>query len=476
MIRIPIIIVLFFIADFIEGQNLVPNPGFEVYDELPDQYGQIDRATHWTSTSRDYSDFAVGTRKHGDYFHKNAPNPKLGIPYTNPAGFNSQKYTRSGNAMAGFVAYSSYEVNKIAYVQSPLLKKLVAGDWYYIEYYILKRPDRTWYIYSDAAGAAFSDSLHFEELDGSSALSLEPAIQNVSGLIRDTINWTRINGCYQAKGGESHLIIGNFKNTEETYVEKGHPTAGPWYIYYFIDDVSVIPMQRKSSELMLCENEGIAALNAAYWNADYLWNTGHTDSVLIVDEPGIYTVEVSLGDCFFTDTFVVHNTQSIEHWDQGDTTICAGSPLILESPVPGQLQWSTGDTTRSIEVQQSGLYTLAIDNQCGEYHLSKYVEVKDCKCQIYVPNAFSPNGDGINDVFEIFPHCDFELRIIQMEIYNRWGERVYYSSQPETNPWDGTFKGRELDPGPFTWRLEYEYLEISEWQKKAETGLVNIMK
>lgn len=476
MIRISIIILLFLIAGFLGGQNLVHNPSFELYDELPDQAGQIDRATHWTSTSNDYRDNSITHNVHGDYFHKNAPTPKMSIPYKNPAGYTFSKYTRSGDAMAGFVGYTSAQFNKITYVQTTLMEELIENEWYYIEFYLLKKPDWTWFIYSDAVGAGFSDSLYKEEIDGVSALSLEPAIQNVTGLIRDTINWTRINGCYQAQGGESHLIIGNFKNTEETYVEKGHPTAGPWTIYYFIDDVSVIPMRRKSSELMLCEDEGIAKLNAAYWNANYLWNTGHTDSVLIVDEPGIFTVDVSLGDCFFTDTFVVHNTNSLEQWNQGDSTVCATHPLILESPVPGQFQWDTGDTTRSIEVQQSGLYTLAIENQCGLFHLSKYVEVKDCKCQIYVPNAFSPNGDGVNDVFEIFPHCDFELRIIQMEIYNRWGQRVFFSSQPETNPWDGTFKGRKVDPGPFTWRLEYEYLEISQWQKRAETGLVNLIK
>lgn len=476
MVRLSLSIVFLFLSLNLSTQNLVPNPGFEEFHKLPERLGQIDRAKYWTSTSRDSSDWAFGRGMQSSFFHKDAPSPEVRIPYINAGGFTFQKYTKSGKGMGGIIAYGSAPVNRINYLQTSLTKELEKGEWYYIAFYILKRPDWSWYLYSDAIGAAFSDSLYIEEIDGVSALSLDPDIQNVNGLIRDTINWTLINGCYQAKGGESHLIIGNFKNTEETYVEKGHPTAGPWLLYYYIDDVAVIPMQRKSQELILCEDTESIELNAAYWNAEYLWNTGNRDSVLIVDQPGVYTVDVSLGDCFFTDTFVVHGIQAIDHWDHTDTTICDGHQILLESPIPGNIQWSTGDSTTSIEIDQSGLYSLNISNTCGSFQLSKYVDVKDCTCHIYIPNAFSPNGDGVNDYFEIFPYCDFDLLITHMAVYNRWGERVYYSIHPQDNPWDGTFNQRELDSGPFTYILEYEYFEASQWLKEVKTGVVNLMR
>jgi len=61
---------------------------------------------------------------------------------------------------------------------------------------------------------------------------------------------------------------------------------------------------------------------------------------------------------------------------------------------------------------------------------------------ITVPNAITPNGDGVNDTWiidqiEIYPE-------VKVEIYNRWGELIFHAPKGYTKPWDGTFKGREL--------------------------------
>lgn len=80
------------------------------------------------------------------------------------------------------------------------------------------------------------------------------------------------------------------------------------------------------------------------------------------------------------------------------------------------------------------------NNQC-EYSDTTVLKAVKPIC-ISIPNAFTPNGDGVNDTWiieqmDIYPD-------VKVEIYNRWGELVFYAPKGYSDPWNGTFKGREL--------------------------------
>jgi len=84
---------------------------------------------------------------------------------------------------------------------------------------------------------------------------------------------------------------------------------------------------------------------------------------------------------------------------------------------------------------------------------------------IYVPNAFSPNGDGINDIFHIYAGGNSIQEIKSFQIYSRWGESVfeYFDFQPN-NPqfgWNGMHRGEEMDPAVFVWFAEVELIDGS---------------
>ncbi len=74
------------------------------------------------------------------------------------------------------------------------------------------------------------------------------------------------------------------------------------------------------------------------------------------------------------------------------------------------------------------------------------------RLEVYVPNVFSPNGDGVNDFFQFYVN-EYAERIQSLQVYNRWGERVYEAYDLSPNDpvagWDGTFRGRQLDAGLF---------------------------
>ena len=121
-------------------------------------------------------------------------------------------------------------------------------------------------------------------------MNLEPAIENVGTLITDTMNWTRVSGCYIADGTEEYLMIGNFRNETETRIEVENPNIWPHSNYFFIEDVLVEAFDPLPDTLVIC-NGMPTYLNAGFNDAVYAWSTGETDSVIQVREAGVYTVD-----------------------------------------------------------------------------------------------------------------------------------------------------------------------------------------
>jgi gliding motility-associated-like protein len=85
------------------------------------------------------------------------------------------------------------------------------------------------------------------------------------------------------------------------------------------------------------------------------------------------------------------------------------------------------------------------------YYYIEDVSVVCCDCvqeEISLPNAFSPNGDGHNDVFRILG----DANKVDLRIFNRWGEEVFYTNEISVG-WNGTYKGNELNNGVFFYIL-----------------------
>jgi gliding motility-associated-like protein len=111
-------------------------------------------------------------------------------------------------------------------------------------------------------------------------------------------------------------------------------------------------------------------------------------------------------------------------------------------------------------MQETNFSIMVDENGCtDEDQVTVYVK-KDRP--IYVPNAFSPNNDGRNDVFHIFAGQSV-VEIRSFLVFNRWGETVYqyYHFQPNDPAfgWDGKHRGKELDPAVFTWFAEVEFID-----------------
>lgn len=169
-----------------------------------------------------------------------------------------------------------------------------------------------------------------------------------------------------------------------------------------------------------------------------------------------------------------------------DTTIRLGNSVWVDIPFPEELiermevkfngvpvnfdpkgEWLRPDETIVVQV-------LIRDKNGCQYEARRIIYVES-DAEIIVPNAFSPNGDGKNDVFFVPSNPGIEL-ILEMIIYDRWGNQVFgirnIPSGEESMGWDGTFQGRKMNPGVFVYYIRYKAVDGKEALRKGDFTLI----
>ena len=456
-----------FITKILVGQNLVPNPGFDELTDCPSGRHQIELAFPWSNANN-------GT---ADIFNICATNERFRIPYGslhNPGGYQP---VRSGNGYAGIRVYHNgiSAFNTIEYLQAPLTTYLKKDQQYFIDFFIsVDLSPSSFWIYTKSIGLAFSDTLYYEEISTGEALSLNPSIEYQGDFIRDTMNWTRISGCYTAKGGEAFIIIGNFKNTADTEVIVEDPRVFPYAQYFFIEDVRVQAFDPLPDTLLLCDGQA-EYLDATFLDAAYQWSNGATTPDILVEQEGMLTLEAFMPNCILTDTVIIINTQNLPAWPS-DTLICQDQTLSLRPPISGQYLWQDGSTLPSFTASQAGNYSCTVNTPCGPFDFSTTIETKDCQCNIFVPNIFTPNEDGVNDHFEIFVECDFDFQLLSFHVFDRWGNLVYQVGAGQNVRWDGRTDGKRLNEGVYMWQMNFRQNSEGNQLEKRDFGTVTIIR
>ena len=94
-------------------------------------------------------------------------------------------------------------------------------------------------------------------------------------------------------------------------------------------------------------------------------------------------------------------------------------------------------------------------------------------CSVLLPSAFSPNNDGLNDQFRILCNCDLDQTIL--EVYNRWGDLVFQSSD-RTYGWDGTINGNRQPVGSYIWVVNYRRYQNNEVIENTKQGTIALLR
>jgi len=212
--------------------------------------------------------------------------------------------------------------------------------------------------------------------------------------------------------------------------------------------------------------------------AEYLWSNSNTSHSIITDQSGTYSISVTNANgCIAIDSFTVSSPlgpqiaelPTIIEFDCGET-INLDPSIITDSPYT--IQWAPSENLScqnclSTTIEQpvdNQTYQIIVIDEYGCLDSANVTTQVNVRKGIYVPNVFSPNGDGNNDRFTIYGNSDLE-KIRYLQIYNRWGELVFknqnYLPNIEDLGWSGRFKGKKLTSAVFAWIAEVEYCDGS---------------
>ena len=201
----------------------------------------------------------------------------------------------------------------------------------------------------------------------------------------------------------------------------------------------------------------------------YRWNTGATTSDLSKINSGTYSLTVKdANGCIVDTNFVIINLDAFHVTASGGGTIKLGDTAELNAVSTGSNQtvynWAPDHglncptcANTSTRPDESTLFTItAIDtNGCTAQDTISIYVISDHV--LFVPNSFTPNGDGNNDYFQLFGNLQ-GINHIRFTVFDRWGEKVFETEQIDFK-WDAVYKGEKLPMAVYIYILEIAFLD-----------------
>jgi gliding motility-associated-like protein len=184
----------------------------------------------------------------------------------------------------------------------------------------------------------------------------------------------------------------------------------------------------------------------------WLWSTGSTSAVISVAEPGVYSVRVTNGSCTLQDEITIKQYPPIFTALGAEYFICEDDNELVKLDAGegfNRYKWRpTGDTSQWIIVDQRGEFFVIVEDFRGCKAEDGTVVKSICDMKVWFPSSFTPNDDGLNDVFK---GVGENLQSVEILIYNRWGEEVYHSYDLQSG-WDGNYLGNHASEGAYVWK------------------------
>lgn len=518
-----LLIAAFLFSTKVYSQNLVPNGSFENYSTLPNGYGQYYKCTGWSNvngvqTGPPYAspDYFHTAGTVGNYFGQIAPNTGAGqmgfYPYLASLG-DAREYLMINLSTPLVVgqeyllefyltngsngAYTAHTDNIGAHLSVGPLTQLVDEVINVVPQYEIPGivdHDNYWqyYSYSFIATTA-ADHLTFGNFEYNATTTVISGTS--SYLFIDDVSITPTTNTSIVVSGDTTICLGE---TAELYASNSSsyewvdslntsvtlstdstltvsPSATTTYLVYGDSDtasctvyVNNPPSVDLGSDTTLCDGD-MVTLDATTLNATYLWQDNSTNATFDVSSAGEYFVEVTVNGCTSSDTINVSYISAPTVDLGSDTTICEGDVITLDATTSsGAYLWNEGQTTPTINVDESGTYS--VDVTVGSCSASDDIDVSVialpsdilgndqtlCEGEATVIDATSPGADSYqwqdNSSGATFNVTQSGTYIVEVEFS---GCIVVDSINFVFNPLpDVSFSGPTEGCGPFTAEFE----------------------
>jgi gliding motility-associated-like protein len=239
--------------------------------------------------------------------------------------------------------------------------------------------------------------------------------------------------------------------------------------------VNPIPIAAISGDTIICL--GLPVILTASGGTSYVWSNSDTTAIITVSPltPTTYNVTVTSAGCSSTSSISINLLTPPTANAGNDTTINIGESAQLHGSGGVDFSWSPEGTLSCSTCAgpiatplSTTSYVLVVTGANG-CKSSDTVTVKvEVNCgDVFVPNAFSPNNEGKNELECVYGNC---IKSMEFSVYDRWGEKVFTSTDTKIC-WDGTYKGKKLNTGVFVYYLKATLYNRSEISKKGNINL-----
>lgn len=233
-----------------------------------------------------------------------------------------------------------------------------------------------------------------------------------------------------------------------------------------------LPVVDLGPDITFCEGESVV-LDVTTLNATYEWQDGSTNNTFFVDTAGIYTVDVTVGACTVQESIeVIYNAlpqlymfDTVEACTnvqgEGVFNLFEASAAISnnQNVITSSFYTSFSDAENEMNpilnpeayVSQDGIIYIRLENITTQCFSVGSFDIETIECEIFIPEGFSPNGDSINDTFNIVNLNLFPNHTL--EIYNRYG-MIVYKGNANKEQWDGRHDGDLLPTGTYFYVIE----------------------
>ena len=217
------------------------------------------------------------------------------------------------------------------------------------------------------------------------------------------------------------------------------------------------------------------------WYKDGVVIPGATSEIYRVpgrdDAQGSYVVNISSASfCMNSLPFSVIFSELNKFTLGQDIFLCDTTTLTLDAGLRTAVSylWQDGSSNPTLSVDRSGEYWVQVTDVNGCIKKDSInITIQNCdECRLFIPSAFTPNNDGLNDLFKTKPQCpNIGLQNFALRVYDRWGQLIFMTNDINTG-WDGTYKNKKLDQGVYVYLVEYSLKQKKSLHQKGTIILV----
>lgn len=210
-------------------------------------------------------------------------------------------------------------------------------------------------------------------------------------------------------------------------------------------------------DLTVCEYGDTKRLSVQNINSNYnyTWSTGQNGNTITVADTGWFYVIADSASCEGIDSiYIALSSEQSPFIFPSEMSFCEGDGVaLIQINNPNYTYgWPDGTVSNSYAVYQSQVLNYMVYGSCDTLQKQIRITIESCECEVFIPNVFTPNNDGLNESWTLQSVCDPE--VYNLTIYSRWGQKLYESNTINES-WNGKYNGRLVSEGVYLFKLTY---------------------